>query len=101
MLRASCCSARLSRAQMPAFVGSSVWDKKKRGGEGMRGNRLHWQVQGNTSSLTRVSSRQRCCQCYSEMGFIPGKSVVSVTQRWGLYQVSLLSVLLRDGVYTR
>ena len=25
--RASCCSARLSRAQVPAFAGSSVWDR--------------------------------------------------------------------------
>ena len=30
----NCCSARLSWAQVPAFVGSSVWDrKKKRGGD--------------------------------------------------------------------
>ena len=33
--RASCCSARLSRAQVPAFSGSSVRDRKKR--EGVRG----------------------------------------------------------------
>ena len=26
--RASCCSARLSRVRVPAFVGSSVWDRK-------------------------------------------------------------------------
>ena len=33
--RASCCCARLSRAQVPAFTGSSVRDRKKRG-EGVR-----------------------------------------------------------------
>ena len=30
--KASCCSARLSRAQVPAFAASSVRDRKKRGG---------------------------------------------------------------------
>ena len=30
--RASCCSARLSRAQVPPFAGSSVQDRKKGGG---------------------------------------------------------------------
>ena len=30
-VRASYCSTRLSRAQVPAFAGSSVQDKKKRG----------------------------------------------------------------------
>ena len=34
--RASCCSTRLSWAQVSAFAGSSVWDRKKRG-EWMRG----------------------------------------------------------------
>ena len=34
--RASCCSARLSRAQVPAFAGSSVRDRGKKG-EGIRG----------------------------------------------------------------
>ena len=29
--RASCCSAHLSWAQVPAFAGSSVWNRKKRG----------------------------------------------------------------------
>ena len=29
--RASCCSACLSRAQVSAFTGSSVWDKRKKG----------------------------------------------------------------------
>ena len=29
--RASCCSARLSRVQVPAFTGYSVQDRKKRG----------------------------------------------------------------------
>ena len=37
-------------------------------------------------------------QCHSEMGFIPGESVVSVDQRWGLYQVSVLSVLHSKSV---
>ena len=31
--RASCCSARLSRAQVPSFAGSSVRDRKKSGRE--------------------------------------------------------------------
>ena len=36
--RASCCSACMSRAQVPAFTGPSVRDrKKKRGGKGVRG----------------------------------------------------------------
>ena len=30
--RASCCSARLSRAQVPAVAGSSVRDRKEKGG---------------------------------------------------------------------
>ena len=51
--RASCCSARLSQAQVPTFAGSSVWDRKK------RGDRLHWWVQGSTSSPTRIGSRRR------------------------------------------
>ena len=48
---ASCCSARLSRAEVPAFVGSSVRDKEKRGEE-VRwggGGGLRWWVQGSTS----------------------------------------------------
>ena len=36
--RASCCWAHLSRAQVPAFPGSSVQDRKKKRGEGVRGN---------------------------------------------------------------
>ena len=35
--RAGCCSARLSRAQVPAFAGSSVRNRKK--GEGSKGER--------------------------------------------------------------
>ena len=35
--RASCCSARLSRAQVRAFTGSSVQDRKKKGGGGRKG----------------------------------------------------------------
>ena len=39
--RASCCSTRLSWAHVPAFTGSSVRDRKKKGGgskgEGVRG----------------------------------------------------------------
>ena len=31
---ASCCSARKSRAQVPAFTGSSVRDRRKKGGGG-------------------------------------------------------------------
>ena len=49
--RTSCCSARLSRAQVLAFAGSS--------GEGMRGNRLHWQVLGSICSPTGVGNRRR------------------------------------------
>ena len=56
--RASCCSARLSRAQVPTFAGSSAWDRKKRG-EGMKGGCLHWWVQGSTSSPIEVGSRRR------------------------------------------
>ena len=61
-IRVSCCSARLSRAQVPAFAGSSVRDWKRGGGgggEGVRADRLHWWVQGSTSSPTGISSRQR------------------------------------------
>ena len=56
--RASCCSARLSRAQVPAFAGSSVRNRKK-SGEGVRGDHLHWRVQGSTSSPTGINSRQK------------------------------------------
>ena len=58
--RASCCSARLSRAQVQAFAGSSVRDREKKG-EGVRGGggRLHWRVQGSTSSPTGIGSRRR------------------------------------------
>ena len=35
--RASYCSACLSWAQVPAFSGSSVWDRIKKLGEGVRG----------------------------------------------------------------
>ena len=35
--RASCCSARLSRAQVTAFAGSSVRDRGEKWGEGVRG----------------------------------------------------------------
>ena len=35
--RASCCSARLSRAHALAFAGSSIQDRKKKRGEGVRG----------------------------------------------------------------
>ena len=35
--RASCCSACLSRAQVPAFVGYSVRDRGKKGGESKGG----------------------------------------------------------------
>ena len=45
--KSSCCSARLSRAQVPG------------GGEGVRGDRLHWRAQGSTSSPTGISSRRR------------------------------------------
>ena len=51
--RASCCSARLSRAQVPAFA-----IKGKKGG-GSKGYRLHWRVQGSTSSPTEIGSRLR------------------------------------------
>ena len=32
IFRVSCCSARLSWAQVPAFAGSPVWDRKKKKG---------------------------------------------------------------------
>ena len=38
----------------------------KKGGEGMRGNRLHWQVRGRTSSPTGDGSRRGC---YGDMEF--------------------------------
>ena len=47
--RASCCSARLSRAQVP-LSGTG----KKGGRE--KGNRLHWRAQGST---TGIGSRRR------------------------------------------
>ena len=47
--RASCCNTRLSRAQVLAITGFSVQDKKKRR-EGVRGDHLHWRLQGSTSS---------------------------------------------------
>ena len=50
--RASCCSARLSRAQVP-------WS-----GEKGRGDCLHWWVQGSTSSPTGVGSRRRVYECF-------------------------------------
>ena len=42
--RASRCSARLSRAQVPAFAGSSVQDRKQKKGDGVRGDRLHYYI---------------------------------------------------------
>ena len=35
--RAGCCGARLSRAQVPAFTGSSVQDRTKKEGGGSNG----------------------------------------------------------------
>ena len=35
---------------------------KKRGGDGVSGDYLHWQVQGSTSSPTGIGSRQRCSE---------------------------------------
>ena len=59
--RANWCSAHLSRAQVPAFVGSSVRDRKKKRGGGSKGGmggggRLHWRC---TSSPTGIGSRRR------------------------------------------
>ena len=51
--RASCCSARLLRVQEPAFAGSSVQDRKKRGREG--------------KSLTRAVV---CFLCISDIVFL-------------------------------
>ena len=45
--KASCCSARLSRAQVPAFACSSVRDRKKKVGGGLPAMR----VQGSTSRM--------------------------------------------------
>ena len=55
--RASCCSARLSRAQVPAVPLSGTGG----GGEGggVRGDRLHWRVQVSTSSPTGIGIRLR------------------------------------------
>ena len=53
--RTSCCSARLSRAQVPGLRRFLCPGQEKKG-EGIRGGggggRLHWRVQGGTSSLT-------------------------------------------------
>ena len=50
--------SKLSQAQILAFTGSSVWDwGKKEGWGGSKGGRLHWRVQGNTSSPTGIGSR--------------------------------------------
>ena len=65
--RASCCSARLSRAQVPAFAGSSVQDRGKKG-EGVGGNYLHWRVQGSTSSPTGIGNRRRVFRDVMEFG---------------------------------
>ena len=57
--RATCFSTRLSRAQVPVPL-SGTGDKKGGGSkEGVRGDRLHWWVQGSTSSLTGFGSRRR------------------------------------------
>ena len=61
--RGSCCSARLSRAQVPAFAGSFVRDRV--GGGGGR-DRLHWWVQESTSKPTAVASRRREGVCNLE-----------------------------------
>ena len=50
------CSARLSRAQVPAVPLSGT---RKEKGEGVREDRLHWRVQGSTSSPTGIGSRRR------------------------------------------
>ena len=52
-------STCLSRAWVATFAGSSVQDRKKKGGEGVRGDRLHWRVQESTSSLTGDGSMRR------------------------------------------
>ena len=60
--RASCCSACLSRAQVPAFDGSSVRvRKKKRGGGGSKGGppALAGASLGSTNSPTGIGSRRR------------------------------------------
>ena len=54
--RASCCSARLSRAQVPTFTGSSVQDRKKKGGttyKGVRAVQLELVV-GDLITLTKT-----------------------------------------------
>ena len=43
--RESCCSARLSRAQIPSFTGSSVRDRKNKGGRSKGGGLLTSMVQ--------------------------------------------------------
>ena len=59
--RASCCSARRSRAQVlserVAYVAASGTGGKK--GEEVRGDRLHWRVQESTSGLTMVGAGTR------------------------------------------
>ena len=53
--RASCCSARLSWAQIPAFAVplSGTGNKRGEGVKGGGGDRLHWRVQRSTSSPDR------------------------------------------------
>ena len=58
--RASCCSARLSWAQVLAFAGSSIRDRKKEGGGGK--DRGGGGAGNNNIKLGKVSLRT---QCYS------------------------------------
>ena len=57
--RASCCSARLSRAQVSALVDSSVRDRKQKGEWTRGGGGEVPAVQGSTSSPTGVGSRRK------------------------------------------
>ena len=68
--RASCCSARLSRAQVPAFACSSVRDRKRKGGRRWMGERLQWRVQDSISSPTGVGSKRTQNGAYHVL-FIP------------------------------
>ena len=58
--RASCCSARLSRAQVMTFADFSVWDRKKKGGGDDDGGARPPALPGtrSTSSPTGIGIRR-------------------------------------------
>ena len=70
--RASCCSARLSRAQVRTspvpLSGTGTKGGGVNGGGGGGGGALHWPVQGSTSSPTGISNRRRVVWGVMEFG---------------------------------